>query len=136
LGPHPAAGQPPATPAPSGAAAPDNPTPAAETPPPRAEVVDDEPQPGSMTAVSPPVPRAVVTSQVKILSQPRTVELEIDGVSVGRTPKKVALPVGSHRVRVRSGDQDARFRIDVRADGSNTWCYSFASQATSLGKCP
>ncbi|MFK7931079.1 MAG: serine/threonine-protein kinase [Myxococcota bacterium] len=136
VGTKPTAGQPPAQALQAADPTRSGGTPAPVTRPIRGEVVDDEPQPGSMSVVARPPTRAVATAQVKLLSQPRTVELEIDGVRVGRTPKKVTLPVGSHRVRVRSGEEDARFRIDVRADGSNTWCYSFASQATSLGKCP
>lgn len=100
------------------------------------EVVDDAPQPGSLTpVVTPPPAPAITTAEVKILSKPRTVRLFVDGVDVGRTPKKVSLPVGLHKVRVRSGEQDGQFRIDVRDGSRNTWCYSFETGAAALGKC-
>jgi serine/threonine-protein kinase len=100
------------------------------SPPPSAAVDDDPPQPTATTAA--PAPAIV---EVKLLSVPRTVELHIDGVDHGRTPKKLELPAGTHRVRVRSGADEGEFTIRVSAGGANTWCYSFEEGSAVSGKC-
>ena len=110
------------------------PTPPAPEPEPLTPVaepaVDDDPPQPSRFSPAPPV-----AAEVKLLSVPRTVELSVDGVDLGRTPKKTALPTGSHRVQVRSGSDRREFTIHVKESGANTWCYSFETGAAVAGKC-
>lgn len=130
----------------AGGVAPDPGTVASDPPPSDARpepgtpvaIQDDQPQPTRRdlpeARVTPPA--APSAAEVKLLSDPRTVELSVDGVALGRTPKKVPLPLGRHKVTVRSGDREASFPIDVRVGDANTWCYSFSSGSPSIGRCP
>jgi len=102
------------------------------------EVRDDVPQPGAREAIpDPPDPRPVVASTgvVRISSVPLTVELSVDGIDKGRTPKKLDLKPGAHMVQVRSDGRSAEFPIYVKAGEDARWCYSFPDKASNRGKC-
>jgi serine/threonine protein kinase len=83
-----------------------------------------------------PLPQAEVAPEVKVLSVPRTVALEVDGKEVGRTPAKLTLKTGVHVVVVESGESKARFLITVEEGAENKWCYSFEDSSVHDGSCP
>ncbi len=85
-----------------------------------------------------PAPPAAAAglSTVKLFSLPRTVDLLVDGKSEGRTPAKIDLGVGQHRVQLRNGEQVKDFPITVAAEGSNKWCYAFESDTLYADSCP
>jgi serine/threonine protein kinase len=93
-----------------------------------------DPKPEVKPAVKPP--EAVVSATVKILTQPPTAIVLIDGAEAkGRSPVKLELAPGSHQVEVKSGDQSGRFSIAVTADGENRWCWSFSDNRAVPGSC-
>ena len=91
-----------------------------------------KPKPQPVVTAEPEVP-ALVT--VKILSKPPTATVWIDGGEVGKTPKKLELTPGPHRVEVQSGDDRKSFSIDV-SESSTKWCYDFGGALSYEGSCP
>ena len=67
---------------------------------------------------------------------PRTVDLAVDGVAQGRTPRSLDLSAGQHLVRLTNGDQATEFPITVVAGSSNRWCYAFAAGELYADVCP
>jgi hypothetical protein len=94
------------------------------------------PAPSAPTVEAAPTPVAVAPPTVRITSLPMTATVWIDGAEVGRTPFKGALPPGKHQVRIRSGETDGAFSIEVDADAENRWCYVFSEQRSLRGACP
>ena len=77
-----------------------------------------------------------VQKEVKLLSAPPNAALLVDGKELGRTNKKSLLTTGTHRVIVTSGGQEGSFTISVTKEGTNKWCYDFASDRAINGSCP
>lgn len=109
----------------------------------RGPIDDDPPQPTSVTP-TPPIGESAVESEaavqpqravVRLFSDPLTVAVAIDGRDQGRTPKKLTLSSGEHRVRVTSGDRVETFSIVVDPEADNMWCYSFPQAKHTSGKC-
>ncbi|MBN2800428.1 MAG: serine/threonine protein kinase [Deltaproteobacteria bacterium] len=113
-------------------APPQSPSAAPEKPPAPEEV----PPPQTPRAPSGKATAAAAQITAKVLSVPPTAELEVDGISVGRTPSKLPLSEGFHEIRVKVSDQEGRFSLHVRAGGENKWCYAFAEGKAYEGSCP
>ncbi|MGC6514904.1 MAG: serine/threonine-protein kinase [Myxococcota bacterium] len=120
--------EPPAPPAPTAveppAAAP-KPAPA----PPREPSVQPKVEPTPPKPVAAPV-------QVKLGSQPMVASITVDGRQLGKTPTRISLTPGRHRVTLAEGGRTGTVTIDVAAEGSNQWCYLFETQAMVEGRCP
>jgi len=82
----------------------------------------------------PPPPSGPVTA--KILSKPPTAKVTIDGIDKGRTPAKLELKPGKHKVEVRSSDKVGSFDIVVVRGGTNKWCFAFDYSEMHKGSCP
>ncbi len=107
----------------------------ASTPRPSAEpVAPPAPMPASPEPPAAALPPA--TAVVKLLSDPPTAEVVVDGAARGRTPAKLELSPGRHAIAMKSGEQRTEFVIDVKQDVENRWCYSFVSSRSTPGPCP
>jgi hypothetical protein len=110
----------------------------------RPAIDDDPPQPIGFKPPDPvePVPVAAAPAparaevEVRLFSDPLTVAIAVDGRDLGRTPRKLALAPGVHRVRVTSGGESGDFPIRVEPGGDDTWCYSFPQRQVFTGRCP
>ena len=71
----------------------------------------------------------------QILSDPLAAELWVDNEDVGRTPKKLSLTPGDHRVRVRSGSTMHAFTVHVQPGQDTTACFSFRLDLLFDGPC-
>jgi serine/threonine-protein kinase len=131
---------PPASPvAPSLVAVDDTPTVAALEAAVRVRDAAVVPSVAAPVALPPAEPRSAPASPltVKILTVPPTANLAIDGKDAGlRTPAKLEMPAGSHRVVVRSGEAEGAFAIDVRPGTDNKWCFAFDDATLHAGSCP
>ncbi len=107
-------------------------TPAAPLAP--AAAASTAPTPAQAAAPPPPTPAAAPVT--KLLSDPPTANVSVDGRSAGRTPAKLTLEPGPHQVVLTSGSQRSSFTIDVTAGGSNKWCHVFGTGQTVDGACP
>ncbi|TVQ91902.1 MAG: serine/threonine protein kinase [Deltaproteobacteria bacterium] len=115
-------------------------------PPPLTELDPEPPEPArdppAPIEPDPPPPEKPSSSsapddaEVLLFSVPKTVAIRIDGADAGRTPKRIRMPLGEHRIEVISGEERAEFPILVGAQGANTWCYSFPEGRSHDGKCP
>lgn len=92
--------------------------------------------PVAKPAPKPARPKAVAQVQVKLLSVPPNAALQVDEKDSGRTNKKIDLKTGTHRIRLKSGDQNGEFKIKVREGSANKWCYDFESDQVFAGSCP
>jgi len=81
-----------------------------------------------------PDPDPAGPATVKILSMPPTAIVHVDGQERGRTPLKIELAPGRYAVSLTSGSQRAEYVLTV-GDGSNKWCYDFATAANRPGGC-
>lgn len=86
------------------------------------------------TTSSPPAQVLPVT--VKLLSKPPTATVYVDGKDVGRTPSKIELKPGTHRVKVESGGEVGEFTVKVVQSTENKWCWDFAKGTSHKGSCP
>lgn len=103
-------------------------------PSPRPALVRSQPEPVAEPAPAPaPVAPSVYT--VKLLSIPPTATLMVDGVSQGRTPKKLTLRSGRHVISVTSAGVTAEYVVEVSSSGANKWCYDFATGENKAGGC-
>jgi serine/threonine protein kinase len=101
---------------------------------PKPAKVEPKPEIRPAPEVAPAAAPSIVT--VKILTQPPTALVLIDGVEArGRSPVKTELGPGTHMVEVKSGDQSGRFPITVQLEGDNRWCWSFADNRAVAGSC-
>lgn len=127
-------------PAASAVGAPEQP-PAPSAPPRASQPTAAPTAPPSAPASRPTPPRAAAASHtVKLLSQPPTATLWVDGRQLGRTPHKLDLPAGRHTVQLRLTSTTASFPIDVSEGGENRWCFAFNPTLDSgtphRGACP
>jgi hypothetical protein len=89
---------------------------------------------------TPPVPSASSSLTVRLLSSPRTVLLDVDGIDRARTPAKLELSPGVHRIAMTLGEgesaQRRTFLISAEEGADNKWCYSFPDSVPHKGSCP
>jgi hypothetical protein len=71
-----------------------------------------------------------------LLSDPKLAEIIVDGVSRGRTPLKLDLSPGTHKVKVVSGTLDGEFPVVVRAGDDRKLCWAFATGKVYEDACP
>lgn len=93
------------------------------------------PRPAAEPRAVAPRPTATPVT-VKILSDPPTASVRIDGKALTPTPLKAELTPGSHRVEMTSGADTRFFEIEVDAAGENKWCFAFPVGKLIAGACP
>jgi serine/threonine protein kinase len=117
-----------------------SPTPQAAAKPTPAAVAVAKPTPAAVAAAAPaePTPRPKSTTPItaKLLTAPPVAVVWIDAREIGRTPQKLDLAPGIHSVRVKSGDAEGEFAINVKDGAANKWCYVFAEARLIEGSCP
>ena len=82
------------------------------------------------------VPTSAAPVTVKILSDPPTASVRVDGKALTPTPLKVELLPGIHRVEMISGADTRFFEIDVGPSADNKWCFAFPVGKLLAGACP
>ncbi len=92
--------------------------------------------PDSATKPPPPAPAPAAVGVVRLLSDPKLAEIIVDGVSRGRTPLKLDLSPGTHKVKVVSGTLDGEFPVVVRAGDDRKLCWAFATGKVYEDACP
>jgi hypothetical protein len=48
----------------------------------------------------------------------------------------MSLKPGTHEIKLRSGEQEGVFTIEVTGDTENVWCYVFEAGRPMRGACP